>query len=36
MMGGAPTNFEENRKFFQLHGLTPPTQGAKALDLGSG
>ncbi|EWM23472.1 methyltransferase type 11 [Nannochloropsis gaditana] len=36
MMGGASTNFEENRKFFDLHGLRPPTVDAKALDLGCG
>lgn len=38
MMGGAAQNFEENERFFRLHGLGPaPRPGSdKALDLGCG
>lgn len=38
MMGGAAQNFEENERFFRLHGLGPASRpgGDKALDLGCG
>ena len=36
MMGGGAKNFEENARFFKLHGLAPKQPGDKALDLGCG
>jgi hypothetical protein len=38
MMGGAAPNWEENERFFRLHGLGPAARPGsdKALDLGCG